>query len=57
MLTVGCTMDGTAGISLTRGSQMGPVGTPCPKVRKTSGEGKLKENARDKRKDHAEGYS
>lgn len=46
MLTVGCTMVGTAGTSLMKGSQMGPAGTPCPKVSKTSGEGKLKKNAR-----------
>lgn len=31
-LTAGCTTDGTAAISLTRESPMGPAGTPCPKV-------------------------
>lgn len=32
MLTAGCTTDGTAAISLTRESPMGPAGTLCPKV-------------------------
>ena len=31
-LTAGCTTDGTAVISLTRESPMGPAGTLCPKV-------------------------
>lgn len=33
-LTAGCTRDGTAVISLTKGSPMGPAGTLCPKVGK-----------------------